>query len=290
MRITDRQIFHHQVQRLGRLRTQQVETQETIASGKRVNRPSDDPAAWARLTRLDSREQGLDSLQLRAQGVQTRLSAAEGSLYQVTNLLQRARELTIQGLNGSYSATERANFSAELEGLREHMLQLANSELDGQYLFAGTNVTTEPFGVDGEYQGGGAGVLVQVGEGLKVDVALDGGEVFQGEVDLPALFDRLIENFQNNDVDALDGALDEIRDAEDQVLRGVTEIGARIGRVSLAQELSDELELAFAQERQVVGDADIASAISKLSSLEYSLQAAVQVSQGPLEASLLNIL
>jgi flagellar hook-associated protein 3 FlgL len=290
MRVTDAQIFGQQVRRINRLRSEQVKNQEQIASGQRVNRPSDDPDAWARLGRLNFREQGVDAMTSQADSLRTRISAGESALFQITNMLQRARELTVQGLNGSYGDSERDSFAAELEGIREHMIQLANSELDGQYIFAGVKTDTEPFGEDGVYQGGEDGVMVQVGEGLKVDISIDGSQVFDDQVDIFAMLDNMIEGFANNDLDALDGSLDQIRGAEEQVLRVQTDLGGRLNRVDLAREMSEELKLTFSRERQLVGDTDMAAAVSQMLGLEQSLQAAVQVSQTTMQPSLLQLL
>lgn len=290
MRVTDAQIFGQQVRRINRLRSEQVKAHEQIASGKRVNRPSDDPDAWARLGRLNYREQGVDAMTAQADSLRTRISAGESTLFQVTNLLQRARELTVQGLNGSYSEAERDSFAAELEGIREHMIQLANSEQDGQYIFAGVKTDTQPFGEDGVYQGGEDGVLVQVGEGLKVDISIDGSQVFADQVDIFAMLDTLIAGFEDNDLGALDGSLEQIRGAEEQVLRAQTDLGGRLNRVDLAREMSDEIKLTFSRERQLIGDTDMAATVSQMVGLEQSLQAAVQVSQTAMLPSLLQLL
>jgi flagellar hook-associated protein 3 FlgL len=290
MRITDTQVYGQQVRRINRLRGEQVSLHEQVASGRRVSRPSDAPDAWARLSRLAYREQGVDAYNAQGDALRTRLSAAESALSQVTNLLQRARELTVQGLNGSYSASERRSFAAELSGIREHMVQLANTEQDGQHLFSGVKTDSPPFNAQGEYLGGEAGVLVQVGEGVKVDAALDGGEVFAGEVDIFAMLGELIVGFEANDVGSLDGALEEIRGAEEQILRSQTDLGGRLNRIDLAREMSDELKLVFSRERQFVGDTDLAATISQMAGLEQALQAAVQVSQTTMQPGLLDIL
>lgn len=272
------------------MRAEQLKLQEQVSSGKRVSRPSDDPDAYARIARIDFKTQGIDSYTQRVEAVKTRMTVAEDALFQMSNILVRARELTVQGLNGSQNEGDRKLIAQELQGIREHFVQLGASEVDDQYVFSGVKSNVAAIAEDGSYQGGPEGALVEVGEGIKVDVAINGGAIFDGEVNVIGVLDDIIARFEGGDLESGDDMLVSLQKAEDQVSRGHTRIGARLNRVILAEDLGEEIKLSLAEERQSLADADLADTISRMLGLEQSLQAAVQVSQSSLQPSLLQIL
>ena len=75
-----------------------------------------------------------------------RLSQAENAIGSSVQVLQRIHELSIQARNDTYNAGDRAAIAMEIKNLREQMLSLANSrDANGQYIFAGYKVETQPF-------------------------------------------------------------------------------------------------------------------------------------------------
>lgn len=179
---------------------------------------------------------------------------------------------------------------AEIRELQEQFEALSATRYDGQYVFSGTRSDTPPLDNNGDYQGGGPGTVVEVGDNTQVDLAIDGSAIFDDNVNVMQVFSDLITNLQNNDTVALGNSLDEITSAEEQVIIGRTEIGARLSRVQVAEQLSQDIKVVLASEEQDAGDTDVATAISELMTQERSLQAAVQIAGRSLQPSLLDIL
>ena len=148
MRITDR----HQVESLllavQGLRQDIFDRQEQITSGKRVNRPSDDPAAAQRIGQFRNVIQTTDKRLFAVEEGQTRLNLTDGTLNEVGNTLLRAKELAIQMRNDTFSAVERANVAKEVNQLLQGVVGLANTQFNGQYLFAGFETQTAPYALD----------------------------------------------------------------------------------------------------------------------------------------------
>ena len=102
-------------------------TQEQIATGQRVNRPSDDPlaSAEARLRQVDLDQ--ITAAKRSASAATTWLSAQETGLSGVNDVLQRATELTVQGANASYTQSQRNSIAIEIEQLVQRAKQALNS-------------------------------------------------------------------------------------------------------------------------------------------------------------------
>jgi flagellar hook-associated protein 3 FlgL len=161
-----------------------AKTQSQVSTGKRVNSPSDDPAAAARIAQLNSSLARLDQFKSNADFARNQLGLEENALGSVIDNLQRIRELAVQANNTPLSDDDRAAIASELRERLEALRSVANStDVDGRHLFAGYNETTLPFtvGAGGAvvYNGDQGQRTVQVSETRFVPLNDSGAEVFQ---------------------------------------------------------------------------------------------------------------
>ncbi|HEY6816332.1 MAG TPA: flagellin [Croceibacterium sp.] len=115
---------------------------ERLSTGKRLNSAKDDAAGLAIATSMTSQIRGMN------QGIRTAndgislAQTAEGSLNEVTNMLQRVRELGVQASSGTYQDSDRTNLQAEVDELTAQIDQtITNSSFNGVQLFDGTVAT-----------------------------------------------------------------------------------------------------------------------------------------------------
>lgn len=157
-------------------------TQQKLSSGRGILTPADDPAGAARALDLTKAQATLKQYSKNAEQAQLRLSIEETILDQVGNLLQRVRELAIQGNNATNDSENRRQIASEMEQRFEQLVQLANSsDGKGEYLFSGSRTRTEPFvQVAGEvaFQGDQMQRTVQVGPSRRLAVDHSGFDVF----------------------------------------------------------------------------------------------------------------
>lgn len=161
-----------------------LKTQTQIGTGRRVNVPSDDPFAVARIGEIDA---GLARLaQLRDNGIiaRNRLGLEETVLADVVDNLQRVRELALQANSATLGDGERAGIAAELRERFQGLLALANSvDGNGRHLFAGFSESTQPFVVapDGsvEYRGDAGQRFVEINDERRIAINDSGEAVFQ---------------------------------------------------------------------------------------------------------------
>lgn len=112
---------------------------ERLASGKRINTARDDAAGLAISNRQTSQIRGLDQAIRNANDGVSLIQTAEGALDEVTNILQRMRELAIQSANGIYSEVDRATLDAEVQQLKSEIDRIASSTtFNGQPLLDGS--------------------------------------------------------------------------------------------------------------------------------------------------------
>jgi flagellin len=115
---------------------------ERLSSGKRINSAKDDAAGLAIATSMTSQVRGMNQAVRNANDGISLAQTAEGALSEVTNMLQRVRELATQSASGTYSDDDRTNMQAEVDELTAQMDQIiTNSEFNGVKLFDGTTAS-----------------------------------------------------------------------------------------------------------------------------------------------------
>jgi flagellar hook-associated protein 3 FlgL len=123
-----------------------VKTQNQIASGKRIQTPADDPAGATRALELDRAIAESQQYGRNADVAKSRLTLEEQSLADATNLLQRVRDLVVQGNNATIDAAGRSAISAEVRARLQELMGIANrKDGNGEYLYAGFSTLTQPF-------------------------------------------------------------------------------------------------------------------------------------------------
>lgn len=173
-------------QSLGTLLNQQsalAATRNQVGTGKRINVASDDPAGAGKALGLSHMLAANAQYSSNIDGANTRLSTEQTALTSITNLLDSARSLALQGINGVLAGSDRKDMAAQLVQMRDQLVQLANTtDSNGQALFAGTSTTTMPFvkGADGSvsYAGNDAQSMVSAGSGLQLYTGDAGSTVF----------------------------------------------------------------------------------------------------------------
>jgi len=120
--------------------------QENLTAGKRVIRPSDDPTSAALAERALTRINRIATDQRALEAQRNSIVVAESTLGSVTDAMQRFRELLVSAGNGIHSGAERRAIAVELQGLRDHIFSLANTQdTNGQPLFGALNSALTPF-------------------------------------------------------------------------------------------------------------------------------------------------
>jgi flagellar hook-associated protein 3 FlgL len=186
MRISTRESQLQAVRAMQDNQSRLAKTQLQVATGRAILTPADDPSGAGRVLDLRRAAEAQAQYQRNAEAALNRLSLEETTLGSVTGVLQRVRELALQGANGTLSPQDRAAVATEVRERLDELLGLANTrDGQGEYLFAGSQTRTEPFvrtaGAGGPvygYRGDDLARAVQVSEGLQVRSGDSGQAVF----------------------------------------------------------------------------------------------------------------
>jgi flagellar hook-associated protein 3 FlgL len=145
-------------------------TQNKLSSGKEITRPSDDPAAASKSLVLRESIKATQQHQRNVQDGASWTDATEAALTSMTDVVQRARELVIQGSSEGTDSDSRAAIAKEIDQLASSLKEQANSQYAGRYLFAGTATNTAPYGAGDTYAGNTGAIAREIGTGVSVTI------------------------------------------------------------------------------------------------------------------------
>ncbi|MGD0727160.1 MAG: flagellar hook-associated protein 3 [Spirochaetia bacterium] len=167
-----------------------------VGAQSKIKDLRDDPLAASRSTRFQSEIMRSDRFGKNIESVRNTLSSGEGNLRSAMDILQRVRELAVQGANGTVDKSQMGYMGEEVDQLLGELLTIANSkDQSGNSLFAGTLSKTTPFRTTlGRVPGGSTDRVVsvdylgnvdrgaaEISEGASVDINLPGNVAFWAE-------------------------------------------------------------------------------------------------------------
>lgn len=161
-------------------------SQTRLSTGVNIQAPSDDPVGARRILQIGGQQAAIERHLASVDSARAFLDTGAASLQEVSTLLARARELVVQGSNGTLTAADRDSVADELDGILRSIVQSANVRFEGRHLLAGTAVGTPPFelltGADGltrvDYRGNDQEQGVEVGPGILAAVNIPGNRAF----------------------------------------------------------------------------------------------------------------
>lgn len=288
-RIATATAFDRSLDAMQQRRTEMMKSQAQMASGLRVNRPSDDPAAAGQAERIRAQNARLDAEKRMVDFARTSLQQAEGAVGTAIDEVQSARELLMQAQNSTLNAQDRATIAQQLRGVRDNLLAIANRpDGTGGYVFGGAGTTGAPF-ADGAAvtytaQTGQQSVAVNPGLAITQDGAdaflnltTPGGAttLFQSLDDAVALLEnpgatsaQLVPGLKQA-VDGIDAGLERL-----SLVR--TRIGEDLRTVDTHQNLIESDGAALTARLSDLVDLDYAKAISDYQGNQTALDAAMK--------------
>ncbi len=148
MRITVQELNRQMLHVINDRNYDMSKLQEQIATGKRLLRPSDDPVDVANTLKLETKLKEFTQFKKNINDGISYMNVTSTSLDSMNTLMQRARELAVQGSSDTLSATERAYINKEASQLFRQLIALTNTEFKGDYIFSGTHTKTPPYQID----------------------------------------------------------------------------------------------------------------------------------------------
>jgi len=268
-----------------------TQAQERLSSGKQLTKPSDDSFGTSRALLYRSGIAANEQYQTNVADGISWLDASDTALAQMTDDAQRARNLMLEGSNGTTSQSARNAIAAELDQLADSIKTAGNTQYAGRYIFGGTATDSPPFTVGGAdtYNGNTSAIGRAIGDGVVVPINVTGDAVVspvlaairQAAIDLRAGGNPA--NLNTTDLQAFDQAADAITTTQ-------AVVGARTNRLEAATSRLEELQLAQSKQLSDTEDADLAQTMIDYSSQSAVYQAALKAGAMLIQPSLIDFL
>jgi flagellar hook-associated protein 3 FlgL len=270
---------------------------QEVASGRRVNLPSDDPAAAANMVANQIESGNVDQYSQNVGSALSMVQTADSALSSVVSSLTQAISLGTQAANGTTNSTDLQTIATQVQSLLSGVVSLANSSYSGVYLFGGTATTTKPYTADSSsstgytYNGNNNTNSVAVGDGIGIQVNVPGSQIFSNSsTNVLGALSSLASAIQSGDKTAISTATTNITTAlnyvsQQRVVYANSETQLNAQETWLQQ---DKVTL-VSQQNSLVG-IDEATAATELSQAETANNAALAAAAKVLPNSLLNYL
>ncbi|PWW21281.1 flagellar hook-associated protein 3 FlgL [Geodermatophilus normandii] len=299
MRITQRAVTQTALQGLNRNLAEVGKLQQQLTSGKLVSRPSDSPAGVNRSMQIRQDQAAATQQARNISDAQGRLNSTDSVLTTVLEQVRRVQTLTLRAANeGAMSPSSRTAIATELDALRESLIGLANTSIDGQPLFGGVTTGTQAYLADGTYVGVGGTAAIpaveqrrRISNNEEVRVDITGPEAFgdPADGDLFALVKTIAGDVERNP-DALSGHLDSLDRVMDRLLTATAAVGARSARVETAAQVNTDRQLQLTRQLAAVEDVDLPKTIMQLNMQQTGYQAALSATAKVIQPSLVDFL
>jgi flagellar hook-associated protein 3 FlgL len=262
---------------LAQTRQQQETATTQLATGSRINQPSDDPAGAAQMVSNRDQSSQTDSFLRSIGSMNGLLQTADSTLSSVVTALQRAISLGVEGANDTLSDSDRSDVANELQGIQQQLIGLANTSYQGEYIFSGTS-TKQPFVADPssssgvKYQGNIGTNSVQVGPTYSVQVNQPGSQIFTapGANVFQAISD-VISALQANS--GVDSAVSEMSVAFNHVTSQRVFYGNGINQLQDQQTYLNAEKVNLSIAANSISGADMANTAATLNQAEVAMNA-----------------
>jgi len=274
-----------------------TQTESELASGKRINQPSDDPYGTSVILDLNDNLSEQTNYSNNNTDGTAWLNTASSALTSINNAVETIRELVVEGANDTNSSSDDQSAASEVNELIDEIKQEANSQYDGNYVFSGSDSSTAPYatGSNDTYQGNSGSVTRQIGANESVQVNTDLSSVLgngSGSND-GLLLDTLRQvatDLQNGSQTGLETDLGNLDTNVDSLQALQSNVGVLTDRLSDAasevqsEQSADNTQLASTQ------DADEATLTTQYSTESAAYEAALEAGAKIIEESLTDFL
>ncbi len=288
------------------------------ASGKRMSKPSDDPAAVRPLMSAKQEFNNAERYISNMGQSLDKMSSMETHMDQIENTLQRVQEIAINSINSSLDPATRQMMANELGQLREQLLDSANAQVDGRYIFGGYEEQTAPFSLNGAYVAGAydptnaatwpytyngdanaTSLAISTGEQIQVNFtgahlfhgdANNDGNVDAGQVNIFAVVTNLMESVTVGDTVTTQAEMANLEIAADQnrSLHGL--LGNRMARIETSMAYQEDIKVDLLEVISRYEDADAIEAFNNMLQQETALEAALSVTSRVSQLSILDFI
>lgn len=271
--------------------------QHQLSSGRKVEKPSDDPVVAARGMFYRSSLMENDQYKRNVDEAASWMDMTDTTMDEMGNIMKRVKELLVYSGDGALSPDDLKTISAEVEELKNHLGTLANQQINGKYIFAGTDTNKAPYdataaGGNGDFVSTNASPInLEVSQNVFVTSNVNAQNIFNYPNAAGNMF-KVLNNIigelsAGRSATQFQGAMD---DQYDNLLAERAILGASVNRVELIAERLDSQEVSITGLMSKNEDADMAKVMTDLKTQESVHNAALGAGARIIQPSLLDFL
>lgn len=292
MRVTQSMLSQNSLRHLNQSFEKMGNLQDQLSTGKKITRASQDPVVAMSGIRYRTEAGQVEQFQRNSGEVYNWMDSTDSALGKTTDAMQRIRELTTQAANDTYEEGQRENIAEEVAELKDHIADMANTKMNGKYIFNGTDTTNAPIddktNIDASDNEGE--VAIELLDGVNIPVNSNPTETFSQD-----LFDDLEgleEDLRDPDTtgEELSAEIETIDGHIDSIVNERAEVGARLNRVEMIESRLNQQEVTAERIMSDNEDADMEKVITELMSQENVHQAALSSGARIIQPTLMDFL
>ncbi len=270
--------------------------QRQLATGKMISKPSDDPVGLSYSMRFRSELTANDQYQRNLDSAVSWVDYSETTIGQAAQVIQRARELAVQGANGPNPQDALNSIAAEIDQLQEQLREIANSRFNGKFVFNGQKTDQAPYPDQNSYLSStfdSGKISFELSRGVVVDVNMHAGEIFgeAGEGDnIFNVLATLSNALRTGDANEIQAQLGNLDTRSDKVIERWTDLGAKRNRIDLIDNRLKDSNINLQALISKTEDADMAAVITNLKTEENVFQASLSAGARIIRPSLIDFL
>jgi flagellar hook-associated protein 3 FlgL len=252
------------------------------SSGVKVDAPSQDPAAYARIVNADGQITLMTARQTTIDSASSDLGLADTTLSSASDLVQQAHSLALEMANGSMSAADRANAATQIQGIRSQLIAVANTKGANGYIFGGTQTGTPPFdATTGAFTGNGQTKSIEVADGVTATANASGADAFTaaGGSDVLADLDNFATALSSNNLTGINSAISQLDADHSQIVGAQVQVGISENRLSSASDVITNALAAVKTTRSADADIDAPQVLSDLTATQTAYEQALSVTK-----------
>lgn len=274
MRITNGLLQSRVLRDLQSNLSQIATAQSQVATGKRFTKVSEAPLDGSQVMSAERGLRGIEQYRRNSSAARSRTDAEEGALNQITDLLARAKELALQEGSATGTTQTRTAAKAEVDRMIEQVINLGNTQVNNEFIFAGHMVNTSPFNTLGVYQGDDGQRQAEIGQGYTVTTNHTGRELFVNSAVLSSL-QALSTELGTGTPQSVGQTAFQIDGAFNNTQALLSTNGARVRQIDSALSNADALETNLDLRINDLQGIDFEEATTRFVGLQTTLQAAM---------------
>jgi len=296
LRVTQTMMSNQLIRNINNNMSRLSNWQTQLSTGRVINKPSDDPVGVTYALRYRSELTANTQYQSNVDSALSWLEFTDMLLGQVGDIVKRAKELTLQGSTGTNPQVAMNAVANEIIQLKEQLVNIANSQLAGKYVFNGQMYDRPPYpnlGNAGTTETDDGAVYYEVGIGTDLTINVTGNQVFGRAADQDNLFqvlERIANALLNGDKEGAAAEMNHLDSRYEKVVSVRSEVGAKTNRVELMQNRLLDLELNVTKLQSKTEDADIAEVLMRYQTDENVYRASLAMGSRVILTTLLDFL